>query len=333
MRIVFLRGTVPPKHEHPEKLRYNTIDECEDQWTQLYYHLCKEFDAGGELLYQYGHDAPFPFKKRIEGRIWEKHVPYFKSYTPKIAPDIIMARGGFPDYDHFIKRYPNAFKIYYGAGVRYYPKTKYTDYDLFLVDSHKQFEDIKAKGKRPKMLIKPAASMFEPKKVTKEYDVCFMANATQHVIKRHQFFLETFKDSGLKILALGNTDKKFINFARKNNMNVTWGGWSLRKHLPDKISRCKVGVVCCTSYDSCPRVIPEQLACGVPIVATEGINFWHEKYVNEKHRTGMIVPDCQLLSATNDLISKKWNPSGYYNSQLSLPVAARDLAKSIGKLI
>jgi len=30
MNIVFLRGSIPPVNEHPEKLLYDSIENCED---------------------------------------------------------------------------------------------------------------------------------------------------------------------------------------------------------------------------------------------------------------------------------------------------------------
>jgi len=328
MRIAFLRGSVPPKHEHPEKLLYDKIENCEDNWTQLFYALCQELNASGELVYSKGNR-----NFTMGPSVMERWVPDIEKYRPKREPDIIMARGGFPYYDSFLKKFPNAKKIYYGAGVRYYPQSKYKNYDLFLVDSKSQYEDIKSKGKNVAYIIKPAATMFSPYDVEKEYDVCFMANASQKQLKRHDFFIDSFANSGLKILSLGNTDKQVVGRAKEKNTNITWGGWSLRKHLPEQISKCKVGVVCCTKYDSGPRVIAEQLACGVPLVVTDGINFWNDKYIGPEHQTGIVSNDTEILENTKILINKKWNPRPYYEENLSLPIAARHLAEKVRKIL
>ena len=328
MRLAFLRGSVPPKNEHPEKLLYDKIENCEDNWTQLFYALCQELSASGELVYSKGNR-----NFTMGPSVMERWVPDIEKYRPKREPDIIMARGGFPYYDSFLKKYPNAKKIYYGAGVRYYPQSKFKNYDLFLVDSPSQYQDIKNKGKNVEYIIKPAATMFKPYDAPKEYDVCFMANATQAALKRHAFFIETFANSGLKILSLGNTDKKFINMAKNHNVDITWGGWSLRKHLPEQISKCKVGVVCCTKYDSGPRVIAEQLACGVPLVVTDGINFWNDKYIDPDHQTGIVSNDTELVENTKILLEKKWNPRPYYEENLSLPVAAKHLAEKVRNIL
>lgn len=328
MRIVFLRGSVPPKNEHPEKLLYDKIENCSDNWTQLFYSVCQEFDASGELIYSKG-DSKF----KMGPGIIERWVPDIEKYNPKINPDIIMARGGFPYYDPFIKKFPNAKKIYYGAGARYYPQSKFKNYDLFLVDSPSQYDDIKNKGKNVEFIIKPAATMFKPYDVEKEYDICFMANATQAALKRHKYFIEKFSNSGLKILSLGNTDKKWINYAKEKNTDITWGGWMHRQYLPEQISKCKVGVVCCSSYDSGPRVIAEQIACGIPLVVTGGVNFWQEKYVSEEKKTGIVSSDKDLLKNTKLLLTKEWQTRCYYEENLSLEIAAKDLAEKIRKIL
>jgi len=42
-----------------------------------------------------------------------------------------------------------------------------------------------------------------------------------------------------------------------------------------------MGIVAVDSeIDSCPRVIPELLACGLPIVVLDKARFWKDKYIN-----------------------------------------------------
>jgi len=327
MHIVFLRGSIPPDNEHPEKLEYSSIEECEDHWTQLFYEITKKLNAYGTIIYQGGKKRKY-INNFFEER-WVKSIPNFAS---KIKPDIIFARGGFPYYDPFIKFHKKAKKIYYGAGARYYPQTKFKNYDLFLVDSPYQKEQIIKKGKNNVYLfIKPAARLFKPKNVKKQYDICFMANATQGDIKRHRLFLKSLSGSNLSILSLGNKDNKYINLAKDLGLNITWGGWSLRKYLPKKISSCRIGVICCTNYDSCPRVIPEYLACNVPIIATDNMNFWHEKYITEE--TGILVDYKEILSGCNYLLNKDLNPVNYYNNNLNLDCASDYLVGLIEKIL
>jgi len=318
MNAIFLRGSIPPKSEHPEKLLYDSVVNCEDVWTQLFYYMLKVLGGRGELLYQGGNR-----RFEVDSAFAEVWCPSFKEYVPPFKPDLIICRGGFPYYDSIVERYPKAKKVYYGAGRRFYP-IGYDEYDLFLVDSERQREKIISRRKRAMLLLKPAALLFKPINVEKKYDVCFMANASQAKIKRHRLFLRALAGSELKVLNLGNKDSKLIKLGKQLGVNVVWGGWFLRKELPQKISQCKVGVCCSTGYDSCPRVIPEYLACGLPVVATKNMNFWHNKYINK--RTGLLVSDGKLLEAIKQVIARKLNPINYYRRYLSLPVAAKYLA-------
>ena len=325
MNIIFLRGAVPPANEHPEKLLYNTIDECEDMWTQLFYHTLCKLDAKGQLLYKGRHR-----KHKASGGFMEVWTPSFATYKPGFIPDVIICRGGFKYYDQFISRFPEAKKIYYGAGKRFYPSTAFTGYDLFLVDSKQQLKQIRAKDKRAQLFIKPAATLFKPVAVEKEFDVCFAANAGQFRIKRHGLFLKSLSRSGLKVLHLGNNNKIFRKLAKELEVDITYGGWSLRGELPPKISRCKVGVCCSTNYDSCPRVIPEYLACGLPVVATSNMHFWHDKYINSA--TGVLSDSNSLSASIRKALVTTFNVSDYYDRYLSMNAASSYFAGLIRRL-
>ena len=326
MHIVFLRGSVPPTNEHPEKLYYKTVEECEDMWTQLFYYLLQKSGSQGELLYVNGSRH-----LKVNNFFQERWVCSLKDTKISSMPDLIICRGGFPYYDDFVKRFPKAKKIYYGAGKRFFPQTSYTNYDLFLVDSETQLKKVKAKGKKNvKLLIKPAATLFKPMNIPKKYDICFMANASTSRIKRHELILKSFARSRYSILNIGNTDKKFIRMAKELKVNIEWAGWHLRKELPKLINQCRVGICCSTNYDSCPRVIPEYLACNVPVIATKNINFWHKKYINKN--TGVLVDDNKLISGVDYCIAHKIKPYQYYNKNLSMKKAARYLLGLIKEL-
>lgn len=334
--IIFLRGSVPPADEHPDKLVYSDVEEdCEDQWTQLFYFTLKRMgpDWTGELVYQGA-------KKRRKvvyesGCFKEVHTSSIAKFPPEKEPTIIIARGGFPYYDSFVKRWPDAVKVYYGAGKRFYPmkKGQYSQYDLFLVDSKKQLDEVAARGKNVDLLLKPAATMFKPMAVGKTYDVCFMANATQAAIKRHALLLEAFAGTDYKIMNIGNVDKQYVKMASKLDVNITWVGWKYRRDLPKLISQCKVGVVCSTNYDSCPRVIPEYLACGLPVVATNNINFDHAKYINKT--TGVLVKEKNILSGVEKLLKsdKSHDVVRYYRKELDMHNASTKLSEQLKELL
>ena len=330
LNFIFLRGSVPPKNEHPEKLYYKNIEECEDVWTQLFFYLCKKMNAHGELLYQ-GENREFV----VDGSLREKWVPFLASYKPSFYPDLIICRGGFDYYDFFVERYPKAKKVYYGAGKRYFysPNSCVKNYDLFLVDSKRQLDFIRSHNKNVSLFIKPAALLFKSYKVEKKYDICFMANASQAKIKRHSLMIETFSNSKYKILNLGNKDNSLIKLAKKLNTNVIWNGWSLRKNLPPKISECKVGLCCSNNIDSNPRILPEMLACDIPIIVTDNVNFWREKYINEK--TGIVTSEHDILSAVKFILDNydQFYPREYYEKYLSIEKSVEHLANLINRIL
>jgi len=331
VNIIFLRGSVPPKNEHPEKLLYEYMSECEDCWTQLFWSLTRNLSARAELLYQRDRRGTSEFQVYQNGYFFtDKRINSIKTYSPEFVPDLIVCRGGFDYYEPFVKRFPKAKKVYYGAGVRSYPKG-YNKYDLFLVDSAKQKRKIEKKGHKAELFIKPAALLFEPKEAEKKYDICFIANATQGSIKRHELFLKSFAGSRFKILNLGNKDKKYVKLAQRLAVNITWGEWSLRKKLPSKISQCKVGVCCSTNYDSCPRVIPEYLACGLPVVATKNMNFWHEKYITPE--TGLLVEDNKLKKGVKKVLNRDYDTRSYYENNLDMEQASQYLCELIKEIL
>ena len=337
MNAIFLRGAVPPAHEHPEKLLYEGIENCEDMWTQLFYYFLKETCSNGELLYECKTNGEHAYMLHERGMFmfYDKWVPSFRKYQPSFKPDVIICRGGFPYFDDFTTRFPDAKKVYYGAGRRYWPQTGFTDYDLFLVDDPRQLEEIKAKGKNVQMLLKPAATMFRPHDVEKEYDVCFMANAAQRSIKRHDLFIWSVANSDLKVLSLGGTSPELIKMAEDLGVDITWGGWHLRKFLPEMISKCRVGVCASGSdIDSCPRVIPEYLACGLPVVSTD-VKFWKLKYLQTQ--TGFITDDRALRSSIELAVNQQKagfydKVREYYDENLSMGVAANRLKEQVESL-
>jgi len=252
------------------------------------------------------------------------------TYMPKWTPDLILCRGGFDYYDTFLRRYPQTPKVYYGAGTRIYPTSSYTDYACFLVDTDAQRDMVRSKTHaKVSKIIKPAATLFAPVYGTeKTYDVAFMANAAQYKLKRHEFFLRAMAGRGLSILMIGNKRKNICDLATSLGLDVTWAGWHLRKDLPALLSSCKMGAICTTSRDSCPRVIPEYLACGLPFVATKNMNFDHKRYTNGG-LGGIIVDEKVFGGAVAEVAASytTYRPYHTYTEKLAMPVAVRRLVK------
>jgi hypothetical protein len=131
------------------------------------------------------------------------------------------------------------------------------------------------------LFIKPAAdNIFYPHDVEKKYDICFPANAAQD-FKGHKFVYSTVPKS-FSMLNLGNKPERYKRPKNVDTKRV------LRTDMAKNISLCKVGIVAANSeIDSCPRVIPEMLACGLPIVVRKGTRFWVDKYIKSAYSSDM----------------------------------------------
>jgi glycosyltransferase involved in cell wall biosynthesis len=314
MNLLFLRGKLPLDFR-PDRLEYDKIDQCEDMWTVLCERLSRSFDRTELWYYGAGKNVK---KKCVTDKFIERWVNF--SDLPSFVPDVIIARGGFKDYKVVCSRYPKARKVYYGAGVRFKPE--WGKWDLVLVDSVKQQRKVSGS----ELFVKPAAdNLFRPFYGDKKFDVCFMANGTQAEIKQHRLAFRSIAGVGVSMLHLGLVDDKLRAWAK--GCDVTFGGWHRRYKLPGLIGQCRVGLVCSTPYDSCPRVLPEFLACGLPVVALDSMNFWHEMYVND--RTGVLCGEDGIGEAIRGLFRVSLDPRAYYDECLSVKVAAERLVGQI----
>jgi len=240
------------------------LNEPYDMWQSLFMALTG--NDYGEMLC-FGKPGTYQISQNFNIQCLEN----INTYNPKSHPDIIFARGGFPDYNKILKRYSQAKKIYYGAGVRYLPNDN-IHYDLILMDCHNHQKECKIKLPhiRSELWIKPAHENFIPPSLyTYEYDICYIGNGGASDKGHH--FVKTTCPPYLKILHLGR--KSEVDTSK----NITHK-YVERNEMPYWIGKCKIGILPYQSKDSCPRVISEMLACGLPIIAFDSINFWNDKY-------------------------------------------------------
>jgi hypothetical protein len=323
-----LRGQIP-QDRNPQEIVFDNIFEVDDVWTLLFYSMLGSDDYG-ELWYWGG-----TRNHRFDDNFVERWVPSFATYRSKFRPRVIFCRGGFPEYHHILNRFPNAIKIYYGAGSRFLPQSGFNDYDIILQDSSAQ---VKICAERfpnalTTLFIKPAAdNIFYPMpEVKKEHDVCFPANAAQ-AFKGHKFVYSTVPKH-LKVLNLGNRTGRFPHPKNVTSYRV------LRPQMAKHIAKCKMGIVAVESnIDSCPRVIPELLACGLPIVVLDGVRFWVKKYLAQPSRrdlkTGIIADKEDFWNAVEWVLKNRkiFSPRKYYEEELSLKKAAEFMRNKIDEV-
>lgn len=315
MKLLFLRGQVP-QDRNPKQIMFDDILDCDDMWSQLARYL--SIGGYGEIWYWNGKR-----KVKYNENLVERWIPKFKKYKSSFIPDVIFARGGFPEYDCVLKRYPNAYKIYYGAGTRSYPqgKCKFTNFNLILNDTKKQVKATRKKNPktRVEILIKPVAeNIFKPvaENIFKKYDIILVGNYNSRVDKGHDFAFKRIPKN-YKILCAGIVPKNI----RRKYSHVKFTGWLPRKRLPKLYSQSKIAIVCCGTIDSCPRVIPEALACDCPLLVLDRVNFWREKYINDK--TGRLSSKADFMKNLEWMVKnyQDFSPYNYYKDNLSLQIS------------
>jgi len=317
MRLLFLRGKVPTDRD-PKQIMFNKLSENCDMWTQL---AAKISMGGCGRIWYWGGTR----QVRYSGTFIETWLKSFGSGAVNLAcdfePNTIFARGGFPEYDKILAEFPKAYKIYYGAGKRYFPQTKFKQYDLILVDTLEQRKGAQDRFSktRVELLVKPAAdNIFKPVVGQKKiYDVIFVGNESKGDMKGHRFVLSHIPP-GLKVLVVGIASKKL----KRKYQGVTFTGWVPRRKLPKYYAQSKIAVIACVEKDSGPRVLAEALACGCPVLVRAGLRCDVAKYVNSS--TGMITADCNFAQDVTMMVVsyEGFNAREYYLKNLSLDVAA-----------
>jgi len=318
MNFLMLRGQVP-RDRNPDEIIFDKLEKIDDMWTMLFYNMLSSADIG-ELWYWGGKR-----EKKFTSNFTERWVNNFKKHKTNFVPDIIFCRGGFMEYHTVLNRFPNAIKIYYGAGRRFLPQKGFYNYDIILQDSEEQKEICQRKfpNALTSLFKKPAAdNIFYPRDVEKQYDVCFPANGSQ-VFKGHKFVYSTVPKD-INVLNLGNNSK----FKKPNNVTSKR---VQRTEMAKHISMCKVGIVAVKgNIDSCPRVIPEMLACGIPIVVLDQVRFWKKMYIESLTSSRTPMSTGELVNKDNfwDVVRfvlddiDLYNPREYYDMHLSLKESA-----------
>ena len=320
MKLLFLRGQVPQDRD-PKQIMFDRIEDCDDLWTQLAFYLSKQ--GSGELWYWNGKR-----KVRYADNFIERWIPNFKITKYDFKPDVIFTRGGFKDYDSVLKRNPQAFKIYYGAGKRFYPNKMFNDYNLILVDTQKQLNKVRSilPNVKSDLIIKPVAeNIFKPvSNQEKKYDIILVGNYNPRVDKGHDFAFKRIPRH-YKVLCAGIVPKKI----RRKYPNVDFTGWLPRNELPKLYAQSKIAIICCGTIDSCPRVIPEAIACNCPILVLDRINFSHEKYITKQ--TGKLTNENNFVKDLSDMIKEYRNlsPNNYYRENLSLEISSKRILENL----
>jgi hypothetical protein len=265
MNLLLLRGRVPTDRGKDgwKEITYPNIGQCDDIYTLIAYAMTR--DSKNDFLEVVYGGKP-ERKQFVDSNAWEFWTPALSKYVPRMPPDVVFARGGFPEYRRLLERCHNAKRVYYGAGRRFLPELKKT-YDLILVDSYRQKAVVKAAfpKTRCEVWVKAAPPCFRPMpEVEKKYDVCYVAVHPADSRKCMEWVHKTVP-SDLSVLQIGNRPE----YAPPPNVTVVR---ALRREVPRLMNQCRVGIVPYTTEDSGPRCLYEMAACKLPVVACEEVH-------------------------------------------------------------
>jgi glycosyltransferase involved in cell wall biosynthesis len=321
VKLLFLRGQVPGDRPK-EQIMFDRLEDNCDMWTHLAAELIHDNDYG-EIWYEKGN-------RRVKYRenFVERWVERYASTKPTFTPTLLFARGGFKMYDAVANALEGkAVRVYYGAGGRAVPASE-RPYDIYLVDTEMQLKKAVARGLKAFLWAKPAAeNIFSPVVRSGEcpYDIIHVGNYNVNANKGHDFLFKRTPKLKVKVLSVGAVP---LN-VRKRYPHVDFRGWQPRKRLPGLYALAKVAMVCCPGKDSCPRVVPEALACDTPILLHDDTRVWRDKYLTSE--TGLSTRKSTFEQDLHHIL-KDWEtytPRAYYERELSLKQAAAFIREKV----
>lgn len=313
-RLLFLRGAYDVAFPR-------WLDEYDDMWV----HLAAALGADQTEIWYLAESLPKHSAIEVKPGLTVRAVTGLEGNSFK--PDVVFARGGLPWMAVAPRVFSDAFCVYYSAIRNRDIPPADSGWGLVFVDSPKSLQASRTIGFNTEMFIKPAAdNVFLPAGPTdKKYDVIFVGNWPRTgtgMDKGHKFFFNNLK--GYRGLQVGRFPE---HWASKYGDVWSFAGRVSRWHLPMLYAKAKVAVIHCPGRDSCPRVLPEALACNCPVLITTDTRFWTDKY---------IVPQSGIVTSTDLFrdrlqrmmkVYERFTPRQHYQANLSIPVASEYIRK------
>lgn len=336
MNFLYLRGAIPENI-----LIEDVAPEIESDNTDVYVNLWSEISeiVGGTHIILY-------HKNRIEDI---KTIRYKRTQLVFIdlnntamlisfindcdSFDFIFIRAALPIYTEIINHYKRSKKIYYGAGTDFDFEKKIMFYpEYILVDSDRQSGQAKIRWplSTPIKFIKPAARCFRfDSSIKKNYDVCFIGNYRHHAIKGFKLIYNSY-DWTVNILHIGDMMDNRQYEITSELKSVVRQVSAKRCEMWELINSCKCGIVpYFNKLDSCPRVIPEMLACGLPLIIADTIPIFRDKY------PAIYTSKNDIYNVTNRFVHDSWtldmnkSAAKHYKENLTLRMSAETIIKGI----
>ena len=286
---VFLRSAHEGKQERTGLAPSDSLSDCDDLWTYLFAMVVKKADVRGIVLrvgdpyvVNYGKDL-------IEFRSLDLNFP-----PGCESPDLIFNRGGYRDYLPYLNKHQDVPSVYIGCGRRWNPEDeKWSPWmkgvrrDLVLVDSESQKRMLVQD--HSEVFPKPALDhLFWSEPVEKQFDLVFICH-TPREIKGGKWLASRIPD-GTSVLVVGPEDGWLRKESVSGRIRVRFTGKVPRRLVRHLACQARVGVVCDDGKcDSGPRVLPEYLAMGIPVIVRECVRAHLPGYVTSE--TGIVVID------------------------------------------
>jgi len=252
-------------------------------------------------------------------------------WLPSGGLDVIWFRSLNPLYELLRNRYSRAFKMYYGGGfgkVVHKPAL----WDMVLVDTGEQYKTVKKKGPKVRVHLwaKPAARWFEQfdRSVDeKEFDVVLCASRGTE--NKGLDWAAKYLPRGTSVLRIGPPDEWFEQAHIKGHLQVEFTGYVQNYEVPGHMLRGKVGLACDPGkYDSGPRIIPEYLSLGIPVLIRSGIHCNTKAYCQPT--SAEVVTSDTLADGLRRLSQISIHKVlGFYNYKLSLSKVAERIVETI----
>lgn len=249
-----------------------------DAWTLLFASLCRRRGAIGRIWRK----ANRPGLCRYDEFLDEVRSPS-PIFDDGFGPTHIFNRGGYGAYGPALEAASGAVAVYYGAGMRYAPRDG-RNYRLVLVDAPSQMQEVQgaAPGALVKTFFKPAPPQFRPMPgVAKAWDCVFVAHSPSEA--KGLAWVARRLPRGTSILRIGAEDPWFRAAARKGLFSVRFTGRVPHAEVPALLAQACVGLAVDDGrFDSGPRILSEQLACGLPVLLRDTVRVDRAFYSNNR---------------------------------------------------
>lgn len=335
MKFVMLRATTKQTVVEYQGQVAKNDDYYEDSSTSTDYYvsLCDEllkyFDRV-EIWYQGDNEhkpcTAFVHNSGLIERYWPEG---FEGVTEKDAPDVLFVRGDKDAYHSVIRKFRDAFKVYYSAGHYYLPPSGF-QWHLVFVDDPRHVKEAEEDAYCPVRLFKKSCvdKYFPGRRGEGAVDIYFTCNAPQAGIKGLRFFLRLLSRElrGISAFCVGLRDagmeKEFAG------LPVYFTGFLPRTWVGQLMARSKLGLVLSNERDGSPRVISEYLCADLPIVVREQTTC-SPFYVND--RTGVTPCDADMAGAIKYVLGNrdKFDPRNYFMEHLTMEKSAEWIFENI----